>query len=302
MLILETIIHDVVWGGKKIGPHIGVPGARIGHLYSLVDQKGVSSTILNGALKGTSFSNWFSASKKKLGLARFSEFPFVVAIVDARENLSLQVHPDDEQARALEGADFGKNESFYFLESPPLGTIASCPVDTIEAVRDILEHGSAQDLVEYSPVNKGDYLYIQAGTLHALCAGSLAYEIEENVPYTYRVYDWGRLGDDGLPRPLQKEKALQCIQPQLRALARPMKAIETERLYAMRLVEGGQVAAAQAVEHLECWTALDGPHEIDGVPVCLGTTVVLEAGERMPLQGGTWMVATLNKEICHDQN
>lgn len=67
-------------------------------------------------------------------------------------------------------------------------------------------------------------------------------------------------------------------------------------------MEGGQVAAAQAVEHLECWTALDGPHEIDGVPVCLGTTVVLEAGERMPLQSGTWMVATLNKEICHDQN
>ena len=298
MLILETIVHDVVWGGEKIGPQIGLPGVRIGHLYSLVDQKGVSSTILNGEWKGKGFGSWFAAHKKSLGLEKFTEFPFVVAIVDAKENLSLQVHPDDALARSLEGAEFGKNESFYFLESPPLGTIASCPVDTIEAVQDILENGKAQDLVEYSPVAKGDYLYIQAGTLHALCAGSLVYEIEENVPYTYRVYDWGRLGDDGLPRPLQKEKALQCIQPQLRSQARPMQASETERLYAMKLVQGAQVAAAQIVEHLECWTALDGPHEIEGIPVRLGTTVVLEAGERMPLQTGTWMVATLNKEIC----
>lgn len=297
MLILETIIHDVVWGGEKIGPQIGMLGVRIGHLYSLVDQKGVSNRILNGNPSEKDFGSWFAVHKERFGMGRFSEFPFVVAIVDAKENLSLQVHPDDERARALEGAGFGKNESFYFLESPPRGTIASCPVDTLEEVQAILECGNPLDLVEYSPVAKGDYLYVQAGTLHALCAGSLAYEIEENVPYTYRVYDWGRLGDDGLPRPLQIEKALQCIRPGLRAQARPMRARETERLYETWRVDGRQMPVGPATG-LECWTALGGSHELDGIPVRLGTTVVLEPGESMPPNNATWMVAAVNKEAC----
>ncbi|MGE5475141.1 MAG: class I mannose-6-phosphate isomerase [Bacteroidales bacterium] len=290
MLILRPISHDTVWGGEKLLPYSDRSTPRIGHLYSVLDGEGQSNTILNGAEAGKSFGQWFAANKQRVNLGQFDEFPLIIALVEARENLSLQVHPDDAMARELENRPRGKMESFVFLEAPADGTIAGCTVPTLAEVRERLERGEADSLAKRIPVRPGDYLFVEAGTMHALCAGSLVYEIEENVPYTYRFYDWGRTGADGKPRPVQIDKGLRSLNPSLCGQARPLSGRHTERSYSIELLEG-------VAEHrndtasVECLTVLDGSAEIDGVRLDIGMTAVLLPGESLRIAGLKVMLA-----------
>ena len=118
MLVIKTILHETVWGGKKLAKYCEYQSENIGHLYSLISNGTFESEILNGKYKGQIFKKYFDENKEWLNLGQYKNFPFLIALVDATDDLSLQVHPNDEVARELENLDFGKNESFYFLESP----------------------------------------------------------------------------------------------------------------------------------------------------------------------------------------
>ena len=118
MLVLKTIIHETIWGGTRLAEFCGIKAHNIGHLYSLISNGEFESEILNGEYKGRKFRDYFENKKAEFKLEKFKTFPFLIALVDASEDLSLQVHPNDEAAKRLENLDFGKNESFYFLQAP----------------------------------------------------------------------------------------------------------------------------------------------------------------------------------------
>ena len=118
MHILKPISHETIWGGKKLIPFAPEKHDKLGHLYSLVSNGEFESIIQNGEYKNQLFKTYFEKNKKQFHLDNYKEFPFVIALVDPKEDLSIQVHPDDKCAKELENRAFGKNESWYFIQAP----------------------------------------------------------------------------------------------------------------------------------------------------------------------------------------
>ena len=292
MLIIKTIVHETIWGGSRLTKYSGTDSKKIGHLYSLISNEEFESSILNGEYKGRLFREYFDDNKGKFGLAKFKEFPFLLALVDATEDLSLQVHPDDRAAKELEGAEFGKNESWYFLEVPLNGKIYDgCKAKSSEDLKNKVAQGKYEDIIDYLSVKEGDYVYIEAGTMHAMAAGSLVFEIEENCNATYRVYDFDRIDKNGKKRPLQTEAALKSIDVSKKSTTRKYTGDEiTERMYSTRLVKNKSEYTNNS-STLECLTFLNGEFELEGFNIQKGSTIVLEPDETINVHNFDFIVS-----------
>lgn len=291
MLVIKTIAHETIWGGVKLAPYADIKSEKIGHLYSLVSNGEYESEILNGEYKGQLFRKYFDTNKNRLNLANYQELPFVLALVDASDDLSLQVHPNDEIAKVLEKSDFGKNESWYFIDAPKTGKIfAGCRAKTSEELKEKVSQDKYDDVIDYLEVKNGDYVYIQAGTMHAMAAGSFVFEIEENCNATYRVYDFDRLDSNGNKRPLQTQNALMAIDVDMKPLAQKYDDEKVERLYSTKLFKSVSIYENTS-KTMECLTVINGEDELDGCKIQKGTTVVLEPREKVSLNNLDFIVS-----------
>lgn len=293
MLVIKTMVHETIWGGNRLTPYSDSKSQKIGHLYSLISNGELESEILNGEYKGQLFRKYFDENKAKFGLAKYKELPFLLALVDATSDLSLQVHPNDEVAKELEGADFGKNESWYFLEVPKSGKIYDgCRAKSSQELKEKVAQGKYDDVIDYLAVEPEDYVYIQAGTMHAMAAGSLVYEIEENCNATYRVYDFDRIDSNGKKRPLQTEAALKSIDVTKKSKAQKYETgkEKVERLYSTKIMKGIK-EYTNASNTIECLTILEGVSMVEGCKVQKGTTIVLEPKETVKLNESDFIVA-----------
>ena len=283
MLILKTIPHETIWGGQKLIPYTDGNFEKIGHLYSVMDDQGQSNMIMNGAYAGKDFHSYFEENKEKFHLEEYEQFPLIIALVEANDNLSIQVHPDDEVAKQEENRPYGKNESWYFIDAPESGCIYDgCLCDTVEEAVQQIELGNAEKITDRLPVKAGDYVYVEAGTLHALSTGSFLYEIEENCELTYRIYDFGRVGADGKPRETHIDKAVKALKPKLKSIAQPLKANEIigERRYTVQLLENVK-GYRNTSNTLECVTLLEGNTLVENKELSVGTSIILEPGEEI---------------------
>ncbi len=298
MYILKPFVHETIWGGQRLIPYSPDKSVkRIGHLYSLYDSESGSNSIDNGAYRGVPFHTVFNQIKSRYGFGEFEYFPLVLAIVEAREHLSIQVHPDDAAASKLEGVKWGKNESWYFIDQPQDGFIYDgCNCSSVEQVKAMIDAGKSGEIADKLTVCKGDYVFVPAGTLHAMTAGSLVYEIEENSEFTYRFYDYDRTDSEGRRRALHLTKALECIHPEQKSAVRNyLHGDIQERLYTTGLRKT-QYGYRNVSATLECLTVLDeGANElIDGSFVHFGTTIILEPGEELESNIKLAMMARVN--------
>lgn len=212
-LLFEPSLHVKVWGGKQLADRLGkrLPTDEpYGESWEIFWR----NHIANGAQRGKLLGQLIQ--EQPLALTGRSEadaeFPLLIKFIDAQEWLSVQVHPDDARAAELEGEPRGKTECWYIVEAAPDAQIIygfSQPTDA-ETFRRAIAEGRARDYLQFVPVQAGDFIFVPAGTLHAIGAGVLLYELQQTSDTTYRVYDWDRLGLDGKPRPLHLEKALRC--------------------------------------------------------------------------------------------
>lgn len=280
MLILDTITHETIWGGQRLMPYSDGSCSKIGHLYSLLCENGHSNKILNGSYQGRPFHEYFMENKNCLNLGQYKEFPLILALVEANDNLSIQVHPDDYIAKNLENYDYGKNESWYFIQAPEKGYIYNgCTGGSIEEVKRKVAEGDLESITDHLKVENGDYVYVEAGTLHALSTGSFLYEIEENCPLTYRLYDFNRRDEQGRLRELHLEKALKAIKVDLKSkVRRYANDYIEERRYITQLHENINSYSNNS-QTLECLTMLDADFVLEAVTVKTGTTIILEPGE-----------------------
>lgn len=296
MLILEPIAHETIWGGKKLLPFCPEKHDILGHLYSLVSNGEFESKILNGEYKNTLFKDYFNENKRKYHLQDYKEFPFVVALVDPAEDLSIQVHPDDECAKKYENRTFGKNESWYFIEPPENGWLFNgCKLqDKNEIQNKIAQNRVEEEIIDRLNIEKDDYVFVEAGTIHAATHGALFYEIEENCNLTYRFYDFNRKDKNGNSRELHIEKALQAIKPELKSKTQKYNDAEiTERFYSTRLYEN-KCEYQNNSQTLECLTILNGESKIDNIKIHTGMTIVLEPNEQIRLNKSTFIMARPN--------
>lgn len=293
MLVLETKVHETIWGGKKLTPYSKSNCEKIGHLYSINCNKDESNTILNGANQGKTLNEYFAENKAKFGLEEYEYFPVIIALVEANDNLSIQVHPDDHSAPILNPAiKRGKNESWFFIDAPESGYIFDgCLCKTMDELKASIESGKMEAVTDHLEVKKGDYVYVVAGTLHAMSTGSLVYEIEENAGCTYRFYDFDRIDRDGQKRPLQIPEAFYSIHLGFKSEVKHYgsEPIE-ERRYFTQHYEKIE-AYKNTSKTLQAFTVLQGECTVDGVAVTPGMSVVLEPGEELHISPVEAMVA-----------
>lgn len=280
MLILNPYPHVTIWGGVRLGKYINQDVANIGHLYTVRGTKSDSNVILNSEMKGMKLYHYFLENRVRWKLEEYEEFPISVALVDASENLSVQVHPKDEAAYKYEAVARGKNESFYLLEEPESGKmINGCKCGSEEELRQCVALEDWDKVIDYLPVKKGDYVYVPAGTLHAMTKGALTYEIEENCAYTYRLYDYDRVDSKGHRRGLDTEKAISSIEFAQKSHTRQYG---TDEIIEMRYATSflyEKKGYANHSSNIICLTIIEGSGYADGIAVKEAMSIVLEPGE-----------------------
>jgi mannose-6-phosphate isomerase len=209
-LKLAPAYRDYVWGGDRLRPGHN-PTAEA---WVVWEDDQIEVGPLAGKTLGevaTAFGGALLGSK---GLSRTgTRFPLLIKLLDCAQWLSLQVHPNDEQAVKLEGpGQFGKTEAWHILEAQPNATlIAGLKPDTsADTLADSIRNGTIIEHVQYANVKAGDTVFMPAGTLHALGPGLLVYEVQQTSNWTYRVYDWGRPQTEA--RPLHIDKSIQVTE------------------------------------------------------------------------------------------
>lgn len=297
MYILEPIAHNTIWGGKKLGRYVADAPATLGHLYMVNGHKTMSNVIQNGTCRGMTLHELFKIQKTNWNMAEYKEFPLTIALVDARENLSIQVHPDDVTAERIEHEKIGKTESWVFLEPPLNGWIyAGCKCKTAKMLEKAVANGEMEQITDRLTVTKDDYVCVTAGTLHAMTAGSLVYEIEYGSDYTYRFYDYNRKDQNGNSRELHIEKALSAIhldtQPSVKKIADGMWM--SEHKYEICRVTGVSRYRNDS-STVECISLLEGEGKCDDCDVKSGMSILLLPGETLTgLTISDAMIARLN--------
>ncbi|MBN2711407.1 MAG: class I mannose-6-phosphate isomerase [Planctomycetes bacterium] len=215
-LLFTPLLKVRVWGGERLKSRApGAPAEPIGESWELADHESDTTVVRGGSFDGKKLHEIFMENKedlcgKAVDPASPDVFPLMLKLIDPKQDLSVQVHPDDEYAGKQKAGELGKTEAWYVLESEAGAKLyrGFKPGVTKEAFAKALEDGSVADLLNGFEVKPGDVLNMPAGTVHALGAGVRIAEIQQNSDTTYRVFDWNRVGLDGKPRELHIEHAL----------------------------------------------------------------------------------------------
>lgn len=213
-LKLIAPLKDYLWGGVKLKSEYNKRTnlTKVAESWELACHKDGMSRIENGVAKGLTLAEYISAQGEKIlgtKAEKFTYFPLLIKFIDAKEDLSVQVHPDDEYALRVEG-EYGKTEMWYIVDCEP-GASLLYGLKAKISKEEFAQHIRDNTLLEVCnrvSVNKGDVFFIDAGTLHAIGKGILIAEIQQNSNTTYRIYDYGRIGNDEKPRELHVTKAL----------------------------------------------------------------------------------------------
>jgi mannose-6-phosphate isomerase len=210
ILMLTPVFKERIWGGKRLKSVFGyeIPYEKTGECWAISAHPNGDCVISNGPLKGQTLSQVFNEHKNLFNDTTETRFPLLTKILDADQDLSVQVHPDDHYALKHEN-DLGKTECWYILDAKQDATMiyghyAHTKLDLIDKIHNNQWH----QLLRRIPIKKGDFFYVPSGTIHALCEGTMVLETQQSSDTTYRVYDYNRKDDHGNQRPLHIEEAI----------------------------------------------------------------------------------------------
>lgn len=214
-LKLKPALKDYLWGGTRLKTEYKMESdlEKVAEAWVLSTHKDGPSIVLNGELCGKTLTEAveiFGADCLGENGKKFSYFPILIKLIDAKDDLSVQVHPNDEYALKVEG-EYGKTEMWYIVDCEEGAALYYGFKEEIskEEFRKKIADNTITDVLNRVPVKKGDVFFIPSGTIHAIGKGILIAEIQQNSNTTYRVCDYGRLGADGKPRPLHIDKAVE---------------------------------------------------------------------------------------------
>lgn len=210
ILHLEPVLHEKIWGGTELRDQFGyaIPSDHTGECWAISGHPNGDCRVTNPEFGGQTLGQLFRTRRELFGNIPGDVFPLLVKIIDARQDLSIQVHPDDAYAKVHENGSLGKTECWYVLDSKPGTTvIIGHNAGTREEMRQMVAEGKWNQLLRQVPLRKGDFFQINPGCLHALKGGSLILETQQSSDVTYRFYDYDRL-ENGKKRELHIEKSL----------------------------------------------------------------------------------------------
>jgi mannose-6-phosphate isomerase len=215
-LTFQPIFMERVWGGRRLESEFGKklpPQRPIGESWEIVDRSEAQSLVRNGPLRGKTLHELWTQYRHEIfgDVPDSPRFPLVLKLLDAHDKLSLQVHPPEKLADRLGGEP--KTEFWYVAAADPGAEIylGFRELITRNQFEKALRDGTAAEHVQKIAVKPGDAAFLPSGRFHALGAGNLLIEVQQNSDTTYRVFDWNRVDDTGRQRQLHVDQALQCI-------------------------------------------------------------------------------------------
>ncbi|UFT99385.1 mannose-6-phosphate isomerase, class I [Radiobacillus kanasensis] len=212
-IFLKPVFQERIWGGQKLNTEFGydIPYKHTGEAWVISAHPNGPSEIVNGELKGKSLIEAWENHGELFGKAKghSGEYPLLIKILDAADDLSVQVHPNDEYAREVENQPYGKTECWYVLQAEEGAEIIfGHHASTKEEFQQMVDAGEWDKLLRKVPVQAGDFVYVPSGTIHAIGKGIVILETQQSSDITYRVYDYDRTDDQGNTRELHLDSAI----------------------------------------------------------------------------------------------
>jgi mannose-6-phosphate isomerase len=218
LLRFEPLFRRYLWGGRRLGDMLGKPigaGDDYAESWEIVDHNADQSVVVNGALAGRTLGELVRSYRMEMlgANSQVAHFPLLLKFLDCNRTLSVQVHPNDDQAALLSPPDLGKTEAWVVLHANPGSRIYAGLRRgvTRASLAAAMEAGAIEDCLHAFDAHAGDCVFIPAGTVHALGAGLVIAEIQQASDTTFRLFDWNRLDAAGMPRPLHVTQSLGVI-------------------------------------------------------------------------------------------
>ncbi|MGI6230532.1 MAG: type I phosphomannose isomerase catalytic subunit [Tractidigestivibacter sp.] len=214
LIFLRPVFHEKIWGGRELADRFGydIPDGPVGECWGISAHPNGDCLVDGGEFEGSYLSDLWRDHHELFAGAEGDRFPLLIKILDARDNLSVQVHPDDAYAAEHENGSLGKRECWYVIDAKP-GTqiIVGQRAKSREELAAMIADGRWDDMLNKVPIKAGDFFRIEPGTMHAIMGGTLILETQQSSDVTYRVYDFDRVQPDGTKRPLHIQQSLDVV-------------------------------------------------------------------------------------------
>lgn len=291
ILFLEPVFKQMIWGGNRLREKYGyhIPSENTGECWGIAAHPTGDCVIADGVYQGRTLSHLWKEQPELFGNPEEKEFPLLIKILDAREDLSIQVHPDDAYARENENGASGKTECSYILDCPENAElIVGHNARTKEELQEMVSKGEWNRLIRRVPIKKGDFIQVEPGTVHAITKGLLLLEIQQNSDVTYRIYDYDRL-QNGKPRQLHIKQGLDVIQVPATPVEQCIKNVNHLPKDKMNLLLSNQCFSVWKLDLTSSFeveqnypfltvSVMEGEGSIDGQPIKKGDNFILPSG------------------------
>lgn len=214
IVFLKPVFKEMIWGGNRLKTDFlyDIPGDKTGECWAVSAHKNGDCQIATGSYSGSTLSQLWESHRELFGNVKGDVFPLLVKIIDAKDDLSIQVHPNDEYAKVKEEGSLGKTECWYILDCDEDAKIViGHHAQSKQELTSMIQENEWDKLIRILPIKKGDFFQIIPGTVHAIKGGTLILETQQNSDITYRLYDYGRL-QEGKPRELHIAKSIDVIE------------------------------------------------------------------------------------------
>jgi len=213
-LFIKPVFKERIWGGTALETGFGydIPSNKTGECWAISAHPNGMGIISNGAYEGQTLKALWDHHRELFGHVEGDQFPLLTKILDANDDLSVQVHPDDQYAFVNEKGELGKTECWYIIDcQKEAEMILGHHAMSKAQVKEMIEAGAWSTFLRRIKIKPGDFFYVPSGTVHALCRGTLVLETQQSSDTTYRLYDYDRTDDQGQKRDLHLEKSIDVI-------------------------------------------------------------------------------------------
>ena len=297
ILFFKPIPRPAIWGHTLVKDYFEYEDFPdgIGQSWSFSAQENASTICLSEPYLGKTLYDLWQNHQELFGHTG-EEFPVIISLVAPEDDLSLQVHPDDEHAKKL-GYASGKNEAWYFIEAKENANIVYGHLAKDEEdLRNYIKEDRWDDLIQYLDVHPGDFVYLPSGLLHALKKGSIVYEIQQATDITYRFYDYHRQDENGKERELHLEQAIDCLSYNPAAMKNNIHPVSTKRENCIETVfisNDSFTVTKLEVTGKCCYSAVNyqlativkGQGTVDGQTVKIGESFLIPVQTHVQLDG-----------------
>lgn len=303
-IFLKPVFKQMIWGGNRLGTDFGyaIPDDDTGECWAISAHPNGDCQIKNGVYAGMSLSELWDTHRELFGNVEGDRFPLLIKLIDAKADLSIQVHPNDAYAKEHENGSLGKTECWYIVDCDEGAEIViGHHAKNHEEVEDMIRNKRWKEFIRVIPIKKGDFFQINPGCLHAIKGGTLILETQQNSDITYRVYDYDRLSN-GKPRELHVEKSIDVIEApfipyQVSTTRETGEGYEKQNLitcdfYSVDKLEIKGTAVFKQDKPFLNVSILEGSGTIDGIRIQKGDHFILPAGYGDYEWSGTMTVIT----------